>query len=181
MTKLLFFSLLLLIIFLVRTLQSTGTLILNLFCWWKHFQKIIKSRILLAKLKKFRITALATQTVCPQNVAYWPTVYKTGAAATGRIVATQFCPFQIVTVTVFLPWSRFSSATTTFTNGMEWCLRVGHHQLWSSWLLIYHNCLYQLNIYLLARFVDRSRESKKALFGCTIYLDPIIHNLERQS
>ena len=118
MTKLLFFSLLLLIIFLVRTLQSTGTLILNLFCWWKHFQKIIKSRILLAKLKKFRITALATQTVCPQNVAYWPTVYKTGAAATGRIVATQFCPFQIVTVTVFLPWSRFSSATTTYTNGM---------------------------------------------------------------
>ena len=107
-------------------------------------------------------------------MAFWPTVYKTVAAATGRIVATQFCPFQIVTVTVFLPWSRFSSATTTFTNGMEWCLRVGHHQLWSSWLLIYHNCLYQLNIYLPTRFVDRSRESKKALFGCTLYLDHII-------
>ena len=107
-----------------------------------------------------------------QNVAYWPTVYKTGAAATGRIVATQFCPFQIVTVTVFLPWSRFSSATMYYIY--QWCLRVGHHQLWSSWLLIYHNCLYQLNIYLPTRFVDRSRESKKALFGCTLYSDHII-------
>jgi hypothetical protein len=111
---------------------------------------------------------------------FWPTVYKTGAAATGRIVATQFCPFQIVTVTVFLPWSRFSSATTTYTNGMEWCLRVGHHQLWSSWLLIYHNCLYQLNIYLLSRFVDRSSESKGLIW---LHYISRIHNpgLQRQS
>ena len=52
----------------------------------------------------------------------------------------------------------------------QWNDAYGWDKLWSSWLLIYHNCLYQLNIYLLARFVDRSRESKGLIWMVALYI-----------
>ena len=109
-------------------------------------------------------------------MAFWPTVHKTGAAATGRIVATQFCPFQIVTVTVFLPWSRFSSATTT------WCLRVGQIM---EFLVANLSQLSLSTQYLFASKIcwQVKRIKRPYMDGCTIYLIPktLYPLLQRQS
>jgi len=71
---------------LVRTLQSTDILILNLFCSLRH-EKKPPSNVEYLALKKIFITALAAQTaqtlkLMNSNVAYRPTVIKLGSQTT---------------------------------------------------------------------------------------------------
>ena len=68
-----------LINFLVQTLQSTETLILDLVCPWKYEKSSSKIRYF-RKIEETFITAQPVQTVKFNfsNVAYRPTEYKTG-------------------------------------------------------------------------------------------------------
>ena len=62
-----------LINFLVQMLQSTETLLLNLFCSWKYEQKTSK----VAYFSKLAAQIAQRVAFILSNVAYMPTVYKT--------------------------------------------------------------------------------------------------------